>query len=254
MKSEQEKSAFVSEAIRCLDELEQLVESSKSMPLTHHKIVDEDAFFVATQRLKLLFPSVAVEAEQKDSALLARLRRGSTLLCIVDVQQKLLPAIHDAEQIEKNCVLLARAARQLGIPMVITEQNPSRLGSTAASLREVAGEFKAIEKMSFSACAATAPGGSTLDAIQASGRDTILLCGVEAHVCVLQTALDLVDAEYSVFVARDAISSRTSENAQIGWERMMRAGVLPTSTESAIFELLTEAGTPDFKALLPFLK
>ena len=182
-----------------------------------------------------------------------RLRRGSTLLLIVDVQQKLLPAIHDAEQVEKNCVLLARAARQLGIPMVITEQNPSRLGSTAASLREVAGEFKAIEKMSFSACAAV-PGGSTLDAIQASGRDTILLCGVEAHVCVLQTALDLVDAEYSVFVARDAISSRTPENAQIGWERMMRAGVLPTSTESAIFEWLETAGTPDFKALLPFLK
>lgn len=145
--------------------------------------------------------------------------------------------------------MLARAAAQMEIPVVITEQNPARLGSTLSSLMEIVPENQPISKVRFSACVP-----STLEAIEADGRKTILICGVESHVCVLQTALDLRQAEYSVFAARDAIASRTMENAQIGWDRMMRAGVLPTSTESAIFELLEEAGTADFKALLPFLK
>ena len=180
---------------------------------------------------------------------LPRLKRQNTLLLIVDVQERLMPAIHNAASVEKNCALLARAALQLGIPVLITEQNPARLGSTLPALMKIPPENQPIPKMRFSACVP-----STLDAIKATGRDTILICGVESHVCVLQTALDLRQAEYSVFAARDAIASRTIENAQIGWERMMRAGVLPTSTESAIFEWLEEAATPDFKALLPFLK
>jgi len=182
-------------------------------------------------------------------SLLPRLKREKTLLLIVDLQERLMPAIDNAAEVEKNCVLLARAGVQLKIPIVITEQNPARLGSTLPSILEIVSDNQPIPKMSFSACTP-----STLNAIAASGRDTILICGVESHVCVLQTALDLLQGEYSVFGVRDAIASRTLENAQIGWERMMYAGVLPTSTESAIFELLGEAGTPDFKALLPFLK
>ena len=160
-----------------------------------------------------------------------------------------MPAMHHADAVVKNCALLARAASQLEIPVVITEQNPARLGSTLEAVRQVAGETEPIPKILFSACTE-----STLEAIRATGRNTILICGVESHVCVLQSALDLLDAEYSVFAARDAIASRTPENCATGWERMMRAGVLPTSTESAIFEWLVEAGTPDFKALLPYLK
>lgn len=247
-KSEHKTDSPVSEALRCLDELEQLIESSNSLPLSHHKIVDEDAFFVATQRLKMLFPSVAVVTERNTSAP-ARLRKGSTLLLIVDVQERLMPAIHNAEQVEKNCLLLARAAAHLQIPVLMTEQNPEKLGRTWSSIREAAALTTPVAKMRFSACE-----GSTHDAIKASERDTILLCGVEAHVCVMQTALDLHDAGYAVFAARDAMGSRQIENAEIGWQRMMRAGVLPTSAESAVFELLEEAGTPDFKVLLPFLK
>jgi nicotinamidase-related amidase len=180
---------------------------------------------------------------------LSRLQAGDTVLLVVDVQEKFLPVIHEFERVEKNCALLLRVAKQLQIPVIITEQYPERLGSTLPSLRSLAPEAPLISKLRFSACVA-----STLSALEATGRKTVLLCGIEAHVCVLQTALDLAEREYSVFAARDAISSRTPENAQIGWERMMRAGVLPTSTESATFELLQEAGTPDFKALLSWIK
>lgn len=190
-----------------------------------------------------------LSASSQESSGIFRLHRERTLLLIVDVQERLMPAMHQSEATVKNCALLARAARQLEIPIVITEHNPARLGSTLDAINEVAAAYEPIPKMLFSACTE-----STLEAIKASERGTILLCGVEAHVCALQSALDLREAEYTVFAARDAITSRIPENAQIGWERMMRAGVLPTSTESAIFELLVEAGTPDFKALLPFLK
>jgi nicotinamidase-related amidase len=180
---------------------------------------------------------------------IARLRPEQAVILIVDVQEKLLPAIHDFERVENNCSLLLRVAAQLQIPVIITEQYPERLGPTLGSLRQLAPHASLISKLRFSACVE-----STLDALEKLGRKTLLICGVEAHVCVLQTALDLVEREYSVFAARDAISSRTIENAEIGWQRMMRAGVLPTSAESAAFEMLQEAGTPDFKALLPFIK
>ena len=160
-----------------------------------------------------------------------------------------MPAIHEAARVEKNCALLLRCAAELRLPVIVTEQYSARLGATLPSLQELVPEFSAVDKMLFSACVAP-----VRDALEASGRRTVLLCGVEAHVCVLQTALDLVEAGYTVFAARDALSSRTPENWNIGWERMMRAGVWPTSTESAVFELLGEAGTPEFKALLSFIK
>ncbi len=179
---------------------------------------------------------------------LPRLRRDDTLLLIVDVQERLVPAMHDAENVVQNCALLARAARQMKLPIVVTEQYPQRLGATLPAIAEHCSSA-AHAKMLFSACI-----DEVSEVLRESGRQTVLLCGIEAHVCVLQSALDLLDAGYTVFVVRDAISSRTPQNAEIGWARMISAGCLPTSTESAIFELLREAGTPDFKALLPFIK
>lgn len=178
----------------------------------------------------------------------ARLDRAETLLLIVDIQTRLMPVIHEAERVEKNSFLLARAATELEIPILITKQNPRHLGPTVDSLRELA-TGPPLEKMRFSAC--TEP---VMAALEASGRKTVLLCGVEAHVCVLQTALDLRRRGYCVFVARDAISSRTELNAEIGWQRMLAAGAVPTSAESAVFELLEEAGTAEFRAMLPLLK
>ena len=177
-----------------------------------------------------------------------RLVCDDTLLFIVDVQERLLPAMHGAEQVERNCALLARAARQLDIPILLTEQNPARLGRTVDSIAAVAMQV-AMPKMRFSACTE-----QTRTALAATGRRTVLLCGIEAHVCVLQSALDLLDLGYTVFVPDDAIASRQAANQQVAGERLRLAGALPTSAESAIFELLQEAGTPNFKALLPFIK
>jgi len=178
-----------------------------------------------------------------------RLHRAETVLLIVDVQDRLLPAMFEADKVAQNCTLLAHAARQLQLPLVVTEQYPEKLGRTIAPLSEVNPLITPIPKMLFSSCTAPA-----MQALRETGRSTVLLCGIEAHVCVLQTALDLVEHGFEVFVPCDAIASRQESNKQVGWERMRAAGVLPTSAESAVFELLRKAGTPDFKALLPYLK
>lgn len=185
-----------------------------------------------------------------------RLRREDTLLLVVDVQQRLLPAMFEAERVVRHGALLARAARRLAIPIVVTEQYPEKLGPTVAPLREVMaeamGEFAPIAKMLFSAC--TEETMQTLNTLRESGRASVLLCGLEAHVCVLQSALDLLEAGFTVFVPQDAISSRYEDDKKAGLERMRGAGAILCSTEMAVFELLREAGTPDFKALLPFIK
>jgi nicotinamidase-related amidase len=144
-------------------------------------------------------------------------------------------------------------AVQLQLPIVLTEQYPERLGATVPEIATVIAQGEdvpaPVAKMLFSACTE-----SVQTRLRELQRPTILMCGNEAHVCVMQSALDLMEDGYQVFVPFDAISSRSESNKQIGWERMLRSGVVPTSTESAIFELLREAGTPDFKAMLALIK
>jgi len=180
-----------------------------------------------------------------------RLRCESTTLMIVDVQERLIPAMHDADSLTRNCATLTTAAAKLGLPIVITEQYPARLGATLPAITEAAGEGgpSPVSKMLFSACTA-----EVYETLRNLGRPTVLLCGVEAHVCVMQSALDLLEAGYQVFVPFDAIASRQEYNRKVGWERMIGGGAIPTSTESAVFELLREAGTPEFKALLSLIK
>lgn len=184
---------------------------------------------------------------------LPRLRREEALLFIVDVQDRLINVMMEGERIVYNVALLARAARQLDMPVLVAEQNPERLGHTVPAVREVlqahAGQFAPISKMQFSACTP-----EVRDYLAARPHSPILLCGTEAHVCVMQTALDLIELGHTVYVAADAISSRQEWNRKVGWERMRLAGAIPTSTESAIFELLGEAGTDEFRALLPLIK
>lgn len=160
-----------------------------------------------------------------------------------------MPVMLEAERVVKNCATLAATARRLGIPIVVTEQNPAKLGPTVEPVRNAIGESATVAKMTFSGWT------EEVQSLLAShGRKTILLCGTEGHICVAQTALDALEAGYTVFGAYDAISSRQAWNRHVGWERMRGAGMLPSSTESALFELLGEAGTDDFRALQSLIK
>lgn len=178
-----------------------------------------------------------------------RLTRDNALFLFVDIQERLLPAMFEAERIERRAILLARAAAQMRIPTLVTEQNPSKLGATVESLSQVLGEYSPREKMLFSACTE-----NLMQEIQSSGRNSIVLCGLETHVCITQTALDLRESGCEVFLPHDAVSSRYESDKKAGLARLGSIGAIPCSTEMVVFELLREAGTPDFKAMLPHLK
>ena len=177
-----------------------------------------------------------------------RLTRDNALLFICDVQTRLLPAIFEAQILERNIAMLATLARRLEIPVVVSEQNSAKIGGTVAAIADALGDYEAVEKMRFSAWP------DAREAIENSGRKTVLLCGIEAHICVSQTALDLIDNGYTVFAVYDAISARREDNRRVGRERMKAAGALASSTEAAIYELLGEAGTDDFRAMLALVK
>jgi len=180
--------------------------------------------------------------------MIPRLKRDDTLLLLLDVQTRLLPEMWEAERVERNCAILARVARIFGIPVVVTEQNPTRIGGTVAAIQSALGEFSPFEKMQFSGFSATK------NEVENLGRKTILLCGLESHICVLQSGLDFLEAGYTVWPVEDAISARQQPNRRLGSERLKMAGAIPTSTESAVFELMQSAEDADFKAILALIK
>jgi len=179
-----------------------------------------------------------------------RLRRAQAALAVVDIQERLLPAIFEKERVIQNTVRLIRGAGVLRVPIVVTEQYRKGLGPTVPEVAAVIPAFAPMEKMAFSACGAAAfvPG------LNDSNASDIVLCGIEAHVCVMQTCLDLLCQGFRVFVAADAISSRTPENHRLALERMRAAGASIVSTEMVLFELLGQAGTAEFKQILELVK
>jgi len=179
-----------------------------------------------------------------------RLRREDAVLVVIDVQERLAAAMAERERVEANALRLVRLAHLLGVPVVATEQYPKGLGPTVAGLRGELGDRAPIEKLTFDCCGE--PG--FLAAVGALGRRTLLLAGMEAHVCVLQTALGLLGRGLGVHVAADAVCSREAENARTGLELLRDAGAVVTCTETAVFQLLGRAGTAEFKAALPLIK
>jgi nicotinamidase-related amidase len=177
------------------------------------------------------------------------LSRAKSRLLIVDVQEKLIPAIPVAEQLIANCRKLMDGAMALGIPMSGTEQYPRGLGSTVPTLAEPLGKLP--EKLRFS-CAEVlnwSPAGMDPD-----GRDQVIVAGMEAHVCVLQTALDLLSLGFRVYVPADAVASRKKLDWKIALDRMASQGAVITTTESVLFECCEVAGTPEFKTISRLIK
>jgi nicotinamidase-related amidase len=169
------------------------------------------------------------------------LERERAALVVIDVQESFRPAVGEFETIAHNAGVLVQGARELGLPVVVTEQYPQGLGETVP---EVADHLDGVERH-----AKTVFSAARADGFDLEGREQALVCGIEAHVCVEQTVQDLLDRGIEVHVAADAVSSRTALNRRLGLEKMERSGAWVTSTEMALFELLGEAGTPEFKAI-----
>jgi nicotinamidase-related amidase len=171
-----------------------------------------------------------------------KLDRDRTALVVVDVQEGFRKAIPDFERVAKATATLIDGAEAIGVPVIVTEQYPKGLGDTAPEVAEHLPEgTEALEKVVFSAADA--------DGFDLGGRDQALVCGIETHVCVNQTVLDLLDGGTEVQVAEDAVGSRTEENRRVGLHKMERAGATLTSVETALFELLGRAGTDEFKTV-----
>jgi nicotinamidase-related amidase len=173
-----------------------------------------------------------------------------TLLVIVDIQEKLWRAMHEKEAMLENAVKMVQAAKILGLPMLWTEQNPHGLGPTVPEIRELLVDMEPISKLSFS-CAGEPRFQEELERMD---RDQILVAGMESHVCVYQTVVDLLDLGYEVEVLIDAVSSRTLENKSLGLTKCEMNGAGLTSVETAIFELLRSAEGEEFKQILKVVK
>jgi nicotinamidase-related amidase len=170
---------------------------------------------------------------------------------VIDVQGKLAQLMYQKESLFANLKRMIQGARVLELPVLWTEQVPEKLGETTPEIRELLVEMgRPISKVSFSCC------GNEPFMAQLKGlnRKQLLLAGIETHICVYQTALDLLRLDYEVQVVADAVSSRAAENRQIGLERMKEAGARLTSTEMALFELLRAAEGPRFKAITGIVK
>jgi nicotinamidase-related amidase len=178
------------------------------------------------------------------------LEQEHAVLLVVDVQDAFLKAIWEPERVVENSLKLIEAAKVLSVPTLVTVQYSQRMGGTTQALEEALVGCECIDKMTFS-CLGSEAFASALDA---TGRRQVLICGIETHVCVNQTAHDLLARGLMVHIAQDAVSSRTESNWRIGMQKMRDSGCVITSTEAAIFELLRDASRPEFKRILPIVK
>jgi len=175
------------------------------------------------------------------------LSRDDAVLCVIDMQEKLLPFIYDKDKIINNTIRLIRFAKIIGLPILLTEQE--KLGATVPEIMVEIPNPDPMKKFEFSAVRhAGFP-----ERVKQLHRKSLILTGIETHICVAQTALHLVP-HYTVHVISDAVSSRSLDDWNIGLQRMRRSGVVISSTEMVIFELLEKAGTDEFKAVLPLVK
>jgi len=184
---------------------------------------------------------------------LMTLTREHTTLVVCDVQERLFHAM-DAdhrEEVMRNIKVLAASARRLRVPILVTEQYPKGLGHTLQELLDTLGPgVEPLPKVTFSCCAV----GAFRARLQATGARHVVLAGIEAHVCVLMSALDLIALGYTVHVAADAVTSRTQANWRLAMDQLRQAGAVVTATESVLFQLLGEADTEEFRELARLIR
>ena len=179
------------------------------------------------------------------------LRAEDCALAVIDIQEKLLPPIYEKDRLVRNAQLLVRLADILSLPIIVSTQYAKGLGQTIEEIRALLPEIKAVDKLEFG-CFGNGEYCSTVAGL--ANRNTLLLCGMESHICVMQTALGALTQGLNVHIAADAVSSRTELNWKLGLNRMQAAGAVISSTEMMIYELLGKSGTPAFKEMLKHLK
>lgn len=180
----------------------------------------------------------------------ARLTLDRTVLVVIDLQERFKDLIHGMDQVLARSERLIAFCRQLEIPVIVTEQYPRGLGSTVPSIREACRPFSAVEKTTFS-CAGDA---GFMTALRATGRDQVILCGIETHVCVYQTACDLLREGLQVALAADAVSSCRAADRDLGLQRMRDIGADVMGAQMIMFEIIRDAAAPEFKKVSALLK
>ena len=173
------------------------------------------------------------------------LDRNNAALLIIDIQERLAVAMDKKEQVVRNTLHLVELAKMLNIPTVVTEQYPKGLGRTLPEITAALPAYLPIEKVSFDCCREA----SFTEQIKRLGKKKIIIAGMETHICVLQTSLGLIKDGFDVHLVCDAVCSRTKANWRTGIEFVRDAGGVLTNTETALFQLLGVAGTPEFKAI-----
>ncbi|MFO0839252.1 MAG: hydrolase [Phycisphaerae bacterium] len=179
-----------------------------------------------------------------------RLAQSQAQLLVIDLQERLLPHIEARERVVSQTVRMIRAARLLELPICVTEQYPQGLGPTTAAVLSAAEGCTALQKLAFSVCGDEA----ALSRIRHAGRPLVLLAGIETHVCVLQTALDLLAQGMTPFVLADAVGSRRAEDRAMALQRMREAGAVISTVESVIYEAMGCCGTELFRRMLPIVR
>jgi nicotinamidase-related amidase len=169
---------------------------------------------------------------------------------VIDIQEKLFPHIDNHDSLQTNCKILLSGLNVLGIPVVVTEQYSKGLGSTIKKLSNLITDFDPIEKLSFSCCGEK----KFLEAVHEYGKRNIIICGIETHVCVLQTVIDLIERGYHPVIIEDCVSSRKPKDRETALKRMAREGVIITTYESILFELCEVARTDQFKQISKLVK
>lgn len=179
------------------------------------------------------------------------LDRDKAVLCVVDIQERLAAAMAERERVIEAARRMIVSARRLNVPIVLTEQYPRGIGPTEPVLVEALGEaYAPIEKLHFSCCREN-PFAARL---QEFARPQVILCGMETHVCLLATCLDLLHDGFQVHALADGICSRDASHKELALQQMRQASAVVTCVEAAVYQLLGRAGTPEFKDLLPLFK
>ena len=199
-----------------------------------------------------LISSVAGESTDYAEIVRRPLDPKQCALIVIDIQEKLLPPIFEKQRLVRNAQLLIRLAGILKIPALLSTQYSKGLGNTVPEIASLLPDVQPVEKLDFS-CFGSEVFCSALKRVPGN-RNTVLLCGMETHICVAQTALAALREGYLVHVAANAVGSRTELNWQIGLDRMRAAGAVISSTEMIIYEVLGSSGSPEFKDMLKHLK